>query len=200
MSKNLTTVRLYGELGDKFGHEFHFAVKTPAHAISLLKANFKEFGPYLVEHSEPGYHVFVDDRAFSRDDLVTPVPATKTIKIVPVVQGSGGDNPMTQIILGAALIYFTGGVGASGAWQMASTGVAGTVAQLGLAMTLGGVSQLLVNTPSPQAPADPVNNKASYAFNGAVNTIRQGNAVALCYGRLRVGSQVISAGMFAESI
>ena len=44
------------------------------------------------------------------------------------------------------------------------------------------------------------NNLPSYAFDGAVNTTRQGNPVPICYGSMIVGSQVISAGLFSEAI
>lgn len=41
-------------------------------------------------------------------------------------------------------------------------------------------------------------NQPSYVFNGAVNTESQGHPVPLCYGRMRVGSAVISAGIEAD--
>ena len=63
-------------------------------------------------------------------------------------------------------------------------------------MVLGGVVQLL----SPQQSYDSASsvspeNKPSYNFNGPVNTTAQGHPVPLCYGRMIVGSAVISAGL-----
>ncbi|SCZ74077.1 hypothetical protein SAMN03159324_05182 [Pseudomonas sp. NFPP18] len=65
-------------------------------------------------------------------------------------------------------------------------------------MVAGGVIQML----SPQAKGlgtqDSPNNRPSYSFNGAVNTSVQGNPVPLLYGRMIVGSAVISAGIYSE--
>ncbi|MEK7492166.1 MAG: tail assembly protein, partial [Pseudomonadota bacterium] len=68
----------------------------------------------------------------------------------------------------------------------------------GASMALGGVVQML----SPQAKGlstkDSPNNGASYNFNGPVNTTAQGNPVPILYGRMIVGSAVLSGGIFAE--
>jgi len=64
-------------------------------------------------------------------------------------------------------------------------------------MILGGVVQLLTPIPKGSA-ANTAANAPSYVFNGAVNTQAQGNPVPLLYGRMIVGSAVISAGIKAE--
>jgi predicted phage tail protein len=46
--------------------------------------------------------------------------------------------------------------------------------------------------------ADQAENKASYNFNGPINTTAQGNPVPLGYGRKIVGSAVVSAGIYSE--
>ena len=55
---------------------------------------------------------------------------------------------------------------------------------------------------SPQAKGlgtqDSPNNRPSYSFNGAVNTSVQGGCVGLLYGRMIVGSSVISAGIYSQ--
>ena len=59
---------------------------------------------------------------------------------------------------------------------------------------------MLFAPPEPTiVDTEQVENKPSYLFDGAVNTTRQGNAVPVGYGRLRVGSQVISAGLTAQN-
>jgi len=45
-----------------------------------------------------------------------------------------------------------------------------------------------------------VANKPSYLFNGARNTMTQGNPVPVGFGELGVGSQVISAGIRSVQI
>jgi predicted phage tail protein len=68
----------------------------------------------------------------------------------------------------------------------------------GIAMTAGGVIQLL----SPQAKglsqsASP-DNLPSYAFGSAKNTTASGNPVAICIGERRWGGAIISASILAE--
>jgi predicted phage tail protein len=75
----------------------------------------------------------------------------------------------------------------------------GNVAMFGLSMMVSGIAQML----SPQQKAqsfEPVDRKPSFLFTGAVNASTQGNAVPLVYGRMRVGSVTISAGVEAIEI
>jgi predicted phage tail protein len=58
------------------------------------------------------------------------------------------------------------------------------------------VSYILFSQSKPPRPEDPV-QKSSYLFQGAANTAAQGNFVPIGYGRLRVGSAVISASTLA---
>jgi predicted phage tail protein len=74
----------------------------------------------------------------------------------------------------------------------------GYLTTIGYGMIVGGVVQML--TPVPKGTKNKsVDNEPSYVFNGAVNTQAQGNPVPLLYGRMIVGSAVISAGINAES-
>lgn len=198
---SMKTIKLYGHLGKKFGKIHRFDVRSPSEAIQALSANYKDFKAYLLEHSEPGYHVFLDEENIGVDKLGYPVE--KTIKFVPVVQGAGGDG-FGQILLGAALIFVAPyavtalGMGSTLAGAYAIQAATG----LGWAMIFGGVSQMLFSPPETQSgtSVERPDNKPSYAFDGPVNTTRQGNPVPVGYGRLRVGSQVVSAGLFSEAI
>lgn len=42
---------------------------------------------------------------------------------------------------------------------------------------------------------NPPDQRTSYLFDGAVNTVAQGGPVPIIYGRMRVGSVVVSAGI-----
>lgn len=202
-------VKLYGHLGKKFGREFLFDVRTSRDAVRLLACNFKDFTQYLLQHNSPGYVVYVGYESVSDKELDYPSADREVIRIVPVVQGAGGNGGMGQIILGAALIMAAGPVaglimGTAFGGAMAVAGVmAGTaLASFGSALVLGGISQLLFAPPQKESSAnlERPENKPSYSFDGPVNTTRQGNPVPIGYGRLLIGSQVISAGLFAENI
>ena len=84
-----------------------------------------------------------------------------------------------------------------GKWAGAQAGATATAAmfagtamvEVGKAMVVSGVIQLLTPVPEDIEQTD------NYAFNGPVNTIKQGVPVPLCYGQLLVGSSVISSGI-----
>lgn len=205
----LRKVKLYGELGKRYGKEFMLDVNSPKDAVRLLSANFPDLPKYLVDNSEPGYHVIVGENSVGEKELLNPAFGSQEIKIIPVVMGSD-DGGIFQVVLGAALIMASGGltsmasglgwagVGPPTAFGMA---VGSFASNVGWALVLGGVSQMLFAPPKTDlTPNERPENKPSYAFDGAVNTTRQGNPVPIGYGRLLIGSQVISAGLFAENI
>lgn len=187
----MITVKLYGHLGKRFGRVHRFDIKTPAEAIRALNANFRDFGAYLREHSAPGYRVITDLGERSAEQL-HDLAGGKSIKIVPVTAGAKAAG-VGQFILGAVL-YVVG-------WALSgySAGASTALSSVGLAMMVGGASQMLFGPPK-QGGTNNTKNQPSYAFSGPVNTTAQGNPVPVCYGRLLVGSQVISGGMYAAPI
>ena len=221
---------LRGELGKKFGRTHWFDLNTPAEAIRALSANFTEFANELAGAAERGvgYMVHIGKDAMqSLDEIDYPSGKSEEISITPVLQGAGGGG-VGQIFAGIGLIaaaIVLGPIGAaigltSAPLFAAGTGVATAIGYVGAAMVLGGTAQLLsptlsANTSSSfgasasRAPAresfsprnnEPADNRSSYIFNGAVNLTAQGNPVPICYGRMKVGSVVVSAGLSTEDI
>ena len=185
----MKTIRLYGELGKRFGREFKLDVQSPAEAVRALRVIVPGFQAYLAEHAKSAFKIFVGGSNRS-DEVGAPCSDMEVIRIAPTVQGA---SAVGRIILGVALLAFAWwnplGWTAGGAML---TGVTG----MGMSMVLGGVVQLL----SPQqtydsAASERPENRPSYNFNGPVNTTAQGHPVPLCYGRMIVGSAVISAGI-----
>lgn len=179
----ITTVKLYGELGFKFGKEFKFFVNTFSELINALSVNFKEFKQYVKNKK---YHIFINNTNIKNifDCINLPV-AGATIKIIPIIQGSGFFKKIFGIVVGIALIYL--GLGPlSGFW------FSNMLVSVGFSLIFGGISSLLF---SPSAPPKEVEPKElpSYNFNGAVNTFDQGGPVPIGYGKLIIGSAVITA-------
>ena len=188
----MKTIILHGDLRQKFGREFQLDVKTPAEAVRALCSQIKGFRGYLHNHTNDAFKVFVGGRNAS-EEIGSPCSDREVIRIAPVIQGAGS---VGRIVLGAALIVFSGGI-AGGLVAAGMTGATSAgVAMMGLSMVLGGVVELLSPTTSTDtATAESVTNTPSYNFNGPVNTTAQGHPVPLCYGEMIVGSAVISAGM-----
>jgi len=134
------------------------------------------------------FAVFNGRRNLAEDDLRHPVGADE-IRIAPVLIGSKSGG-LFQTILGAALVVV--GVVASVYGQAWGTQLVG----LGASMALGGVIQML--SPQTSGLASTANNGTSYYFDGPVNSAAQGEPVPLVYGRMLVGSKVISAGIYAQ--
>ena len=223
-------VVLRGELGKQFGRIHKFDLNTPAEAIRALCANFEGFQQALVTASERGigYIVQVGKAAIDEvDEIHNPTGQDEEISITPVLAGAGGG--VGQILTGVALVAaaivfaplgagFLGlGAGALSSGSVAALSVASSVVGfIGTSLILSGTAQLLSPQPAElpgltggsagrrnsfdPANNDPADNRSSYIYNGAVNLTAQGNPVPICYGRMRVGSVVVSAGVSTTDI
>ena len=202
-------ILLLGELGKKFGRDLRLDVKSPAEAIRALCANFPEFEKHMFESEKNnvGYRLVVGKQDIGIDQLHDPA-GKQAIKIVPVIAGAGG-NGFVNILIGGAIIaaaFMTGGAslaatGMFGFGTALTTTTLGSIALgVGASLILSGVSQMLSPTPSASEPSERPENQPSYVFNGAVNTTAQGQPVPIGYGRMIVGSAVISAGITTEEI
>lgn len=185
-AQKLRTVRLYGHLGARFGRTHQFAVASAAEAIRALCSQFEGFREAI---SKVNVAVRIGTRVINESDvrsgrLADPV-GKDDIRIAPVPVGSG-KNGVLQTVLGVILIV----VGAY-------TGNAALIGS-GVSLVVGGVVQMLTPTPSLDKNRDGPNNRASYNFNGPVNTSAQGNPVPVLYGRMMVGSYVVSGGIYNE--
>nr|WP_269112050.1 tail assembly protein [Burkholderia cepacia] len=182
-------VRLYGRLGAMFGREHRFVIRSTRDALKALCAMVPGFERELMTSRDRGieYAVFVGRRNISEDDIPAPV-GDDAVRIAPIIRGSkrGG---LFQTIAGVALA-------AVGAVTSFFGNPFGTqMMLLGASMALGGVAQML--SPHATAANGSSNRKQSYYFNGAENVTEQGGPVGLPYGRLRIGTTVISQGITA---
>lgn len=194
----MVTVQLLGALGNRFGRNHRFDISTPSEAVRALCANFKGFDRYLIdsESKNIGYRVRVGKSPISAHEFFYP-SGRETIQIVPVVMGSGSGS---SVIIGGALmlaaIYYP---------PLAATTLFGTTTlatisfTVGFSLALGGIAQMLSPHQKASSSERP-DNKPGYVFNGAVNTTTQGHPVPVGYGRMIVGSAVISAGISTEDI
>lgn len=203
----LRTIHLHGALGDAFGREHRLDVKTAREAVRALCVLFRGFRQAF----EPGrYHVIRGElgRPHGLDGETIDMRLGRAdLHIVPVVAGAGGrGGAVAKIAIGVAIVagafFFApaaAGLGAT-AFSVAGVGVTyGNIVAIGAAVALAGVAQLMA--PQPKANvATERDRRESFLFNGITNTIEQGGAVPIVYGRARVGSTVVSAGLQAEQI
>ena len=119
------------------------------------------------------------------------------IRIAPVLEGAKKAG-LFQTILGAVMVV--AGIVVSGLSAGWASPVGGAMISAGIGMAAGGIYQMLSPQPKGLQGRDDPDNKPSYAFGGAVNTLAMGNPVALLYGEREIGGAIISAGIVAEDI
>ena len=210
----MKVVKVYGALKKQLGGQgtFELDVNTPAEAIKALTANFKGLAEWMTRSQQHGvaYKVQLGTEVIGEeqiDSLLYPWSEKEVFSITPVIMGAG--RGMGQFLLGAALIGLSfvalpmlGGAFAGGSLAGLGTtaGIYGTawgskaLGAIGLSLMLGGVSQML-SPPPPDLNMKQANVLQNYSFSGVTNTSQVGTAVPICYGRLFVGSAVISSGL-----
>lgn len=170
------------------------AVSSPAEAVRALSAKYPGFEKALMGHAA-GFHVFRGRENLGGKNLKEP-SGKDAIRIVPAIAGAklGGSLQIIEgtvlIVVGAVIDYFYPG-----------NPISTELYKFGAAMAFSGVVTFLFSPPpSSLSPNSATKNQPSYAFNGPVNTTSQGYPVPVGYGRLRVGSAVISGGIFVAQI
>ncbi len=191
----LTTIRLYGALGARFGRVHRLAVQTSAEAVKALCVNFDGFESYLMNAKKNGmvFAVFRGKRNIGVEDYQN-LGGNNDIRIAPIMEGAKKAG-VFQTILGAVLVI--AGVALSFTPFAAATPY---LVSAGISMTAGGIFQMLSPQPKGLHGREDPDNEPSYAFGGAVNTIAMGNPVPVLYGEREIGGAIISAGIVAEDI
>lgn len=189
--QRLIKIKLGLSLGRKYGKIHELCVESVPEALRALSVNIPAFKEFMQSHvgQNTRFAIFADGKNLN-EHRIKDFKAVKEIRIIQIPQGrkSGG---LFQTVLGATLIgasfFFTGGI---------ATAVLGA----GISLAAGGVAQLL----SPQATGiksqESAQNRASYAFGSAVNTVAAGYPICLPYGYRSVGGSVFSAGSYAQDI
>lgn len=162
-------------------------------------------------------------------DPIGKTQTIKIVPVIAGAGGGGGIlKVIVGVALIAASFFIPGStlaISAALATGISVTTMASAALYVGAMLVLSGTSQML--TPTPQSSINGTfsatgssssdagmggvvgsgsvqesnpNNQPSYVFNGAVNTTAQGQPVPLGYGRMTVGSAVISAGITVEEI
>lgn len=195
----LTTIRLYGALGARFGRVHKLAVQTPAEAVKALCINLDGLEGYLMNAKNNGmtFAVFRGKRNIGMDDF-KGLGGDSDIRIAPVMEGAKKAG-IFQTILGAVMVVAGLALGPVG-WGVVGSSFANGLIIGGITSMAGGIYQMLSPQPKGLQMRDDPDNKPSYAFGGAVNTLAMGNPVAVLYGEREIGGAIISAGIVAEDI
>lgn len=188
MREKMVTLILGGYLGKRFGRFHKFSVQKSSEAIKALCVQVPEFADALKSAKSKGieFAVFVGDRNI-KDAEHLQLSARDTLRIIPIMEGSKRAG-LFQTIIGAIIFVASFYVPGMQGWGQ----------QVGIALMVGGVVQLLTPQPKGLKKKEDSENQASYAFGGPTNTAAQGNPIGLGYGLREIGGAVISAEILAE--
>ena len=198
----LRKVKLYGELAKFVGHkEFEIKAETVGKAVSFLIHNF----PGIESFMSPNYYqVKVGDYDVNEEEIHHPV-GKQDIHFIPVISGAG--RGLGKVLLGAVLIGIavaSGGtglsLGAGGVFGFTGGSLAAIGGNIGLALVLSGVSDMLFPIPEPQKFSSEEDPQLSFNFAGVQNTSRAGTPVPIVYGEIITGSVVISAAIDTNQV
>ena len=199
----LRKVKLYGELADFIGHkELDAVINCTADAVKFLISNFPKLEAHMANRH---YQVLVGNEDIDETELHNPI-GQSDISIVPVITGAGGG--LGKTLLGVALVGFSiasgGGFGAlfsEKGLQFGKMAFFGNMAMnVGMGLTLMGVSEMLFPLPKPQDFSNEEDPRISFSFSGVQNTSRAGTSHPIAYGEIVTGSVVISAGIDTNQV
>jgi predicted phage tail protein len=202
MNKGLKVVKVYGALRKRLGQcRFEFDVATPAQAIKALCVNFPGLEKWLIDSEQDGvgYRVAIGREKVTEENvapLLMPFSDREVFSITPVVAGAGRGAGQIFAGLGiiAASVFIPGlGLGLSGA-------LVTKVGLFGGALLLGGIAQAISPQPELNSTLDESVQLESFTFSNVVNTSRQGMPCPIAYGRVFVGSAVLSSGLDVDQV
>ena len=188
----MVNVRFYGSL-KQFGTEFRLDCKTPAEFIHALTSQIPKLRQFIQQGLftvRVGLDYF--DNRYLEKGLSQKLKDDAIVHFTPTLKGSkrGG---LFGVITGVALIAGALALGPLG-FSVIGANAAWMVGGLGASLLLGGVAQMLTKMPSMSTGKD-ADKKQSTSFSNLSNMAAQGRPMPLAYGRIRVGSLIISQGV-----
>ena len=89
---------------------------------------------------------------------------------------------------------------AAGATATVGTSLAIAAGTIGIGLTFMGIAQAISPQPSLDSTLDESAQLESFSFSNVVNTSKQGLPVPIAYGRVFVGSAIISSGLDVDEV
>ena len=187
----MVNVRFYGSL-KQFGAEFRLDCQTTAEIVQALTSQIPKLRQFIQQGLftvRVGRDYF--DNRYLEQGLSHKLKDDATVHFTPVLKGSkrGG---LFGVIAGVAII--AGAIALGPLAGIISTNAAWIVGSVGASLLLGGVAQMLTKMPEMKIGAEK-EKKQSTAFSNLSNMTAQGKPMPLAYGRIRVGSLIISQGV-----
>ena len=188
----MVNVRFYSSL-KQFGSDFRLDCQTTAEVIHALTSQIPKLRQFIQQGLftvRVGRDYF--DNRYLEKGLSQKLKEDATVYFTPILKGSkrGG---LFGVITGVALIAGALALGPLG-FSVIGANAAWMVGGLGASLLLGGVAQMLTKMPEMKMGTEK-EKQQSTAFSNLSNMTAQGKPMPLAYGRMRVGSLIISQGV-----
>ena len=185
-------VKLYGGLAKLCGvRELELVGDTLRIIVSGLTSRFgNKVKQYIRENN---FQIYSQQKKVRRDmgegEVDNTLGNTEVLHFYPAVTGAGGRTGqiiagIVLIVVGAIVVYFGNPYG------------------IGTSLIVAGIGMIVGAILAPSAPKarEKPEERASFMFNGPVNSSEQGGPVPIVYGTFKTGSVVVSAGIDVEEI
>ena len=168
------------------------------------------------EQDGVGYRVAIGKEKATEENvapLLMPFSDKEVFSITPVI--AGAKDGLGQFLLGAVLITAAvfiapaaaAGSGFLGLGQASAAAASGFAAfastalgTVGISLTMSGIATMISPQPNLNSTIDEAIQLESFSFSNVVNTSRQGLPCPIAYGRVFVGSAVLSSGLDVDQV
>ena len=178
-------LHLYGQMKKDYGDHMDLEARSPREAVTALAYQCPKYKKYLLENS---WHVILGEKEneISEKELDISLGKYQEVHLIQAIEGQG---KFVSTIAGAAL-FVVGAV----------TGFVPLMV-MGGAMIVGGLIAATTKMPgTKETKKEEIDKRASFLFSGAVNSSTQGLPIPRGYGRVLIGSSVVSASIYAEQL
>ena len=179
----MTTIRIEGWLGELLGRKWDLKVKNFVELFNAIESNTHKLRSFLLKNRGNSFAMFVDGELVDNKNFLLINISGKKVDILPVL--AGATTAIASSIAKAVL-----GEAAKGFAFEAAVFILDTLITAVISM---GISILIAKLMAPDDPQ--AVNTTSFLFGSAENVSSQGQVVPVGYGRMRVGSKVISTSI-----
>ena len=178
----MTTIRIEGWLGELLGRKWDLKVKNFVALFNAIENNTHKLRSFLLKNRGNSFAMFVDGELVDNKNFLFTNIRGKRVDIMPVL--AGATTAIASQIASAVL-------GSAEGFAFAATVF--VLDTLITAVITMGISILIAKLMAPDDPQ--AVNTTSFVFGSAENVSSQGQVVPVGYGRVRIGSKVISTSM-----
>ena len=172
----MTNISIEGHLAKVVGPKWELRVRNFVELFNAIEANTHKLRAYLNGRTGHYWAIFVNGEKVDPDSFLFQNIKDKNVKIIPLLAGGG---PIATAIVTA--------MGVKGTAAIILEFVISAIISMAISFGLSMLMAKLMKTDDPEAV-----NTTSYIFSSPENVSQQGQVVPVGYGRVKVGSTVIS--------